>query len=126
MESEVSHCSRSVLERAIYHSGTRVWNPKIHTGEPHPQKIDSHQLNIVAELGSTAAVIQGIKSRVGISILSPIAVAEDLKAGTVSALEISGVNLKRSFYLTRHKERSPSPLCKTFMAFINELDLPAP
>ena len=42
-------------------------------------------LNIISEMGSTAAVIQGIKSKVGISILSTIAVAEELKAGTLKA-----------------------------------------
>jgi DNA-binding transcriptional LysR family regulator len=35
-------------------------------------------LNIVSEMGSTEAVIQGIKSKVGLSILSPIAIAEEL------------------------------------------------
>jgi DNA-binding transcriptional LysR family regulator len=80
----------------------------------------SENLNIIAELGSTEAVIQGIKSKVGISILSTIAVAEELKAGTLKALTIKKLNLKRSFYLITHKQRSPSPLCNAFINFLKK------
>jgi DNA-binding transcriptional LysR family regulator len=80
----------------------------------------SENLNIIAELGSTEAVIQGIKSKVGISILSTIAVAEQLKAETLKALSIKKLNLKRSFYLITHKHRSPSPLCKAFINFLKK------
>jgi DNA-binding transcriptional LysR family regulator len=75
-------------------------------------------LNIISEMGSTAAIIQGIKSKVGISILSTIAVAEELKAGTLKALAIKDLNLKRSFYLIRHTQRSASPLCRAFNEFL--------
>jgi len=78
-------------------------------------------LNIVAEMGSTGAVIQGIKNGIGLSILSPIAVAEDIEAGTLRALSITGLNLKRHFYLTRHKDRTASPLCNAFEKFLKSL-----
>jgi len=80
----------------------------------------SENLNIVAEMGSTEAVIQGIKSNVGVSILSTIAVAEELKAGTLKALTIKELNLKRSFYLITHKQRSASPICKAFISFLEK------
>ena len=80
----------------------------------------TQDLNIIAEMGSTASVIQGIKGNVGISILSSIAVAEELQAGTLKALSIQGLNLKRSFYLTRHRHRSISPLCKAFINFLKK------
>jgi DNA-binding transcriptional LysR family regulator len=76
------------------------------------------QLNIVAEMGSTAAVIQGIKSGVGISILSMIAVAEDIASGALKSLSIEGLNLKRYFYLTQHNFRSISPVNKAFIQFL--------
>lgn len=82
----------------------------------------SERLNIIAEMGSTEAVIQGIKNKVGISILSTIAVAEELQAGTLKALTIKGLNLKRSFYITRHRHRSASPLSKAFMEFLKRVD----
>ncbi len=85
-----------------------------------PKGLSNQGFNIIAELGSTEAVIQGIKSKVGISILSPIAVSDELEAGTLKALKIKGHTLKRNFYLTRHKDRSASPLCKAFIKFIKE------
>lgn len=66
-------------------------------------------LKTVAIMGSTEAVRQGIKNHVGISILSPIAVADDVRAGALKTIEVEGLELKRCFYLTRHKNRTPSP-----------------
>ncbi len=88
--------------------------------------ISREKLNIAAELGSTAAVIQGIKANIGISILSPIAVAEDLQTGKLKALKIKGLNLKRNFYLSKHKARNSSPLCLAFEAFITSCQFIVP
>ena len=76
-------------------------------------------LNVVARIGSTEAIRQGVKNRMGISILSAIAVAEDVAAGKIRTLTIDGLNLKRAFYLTHHRHRSLSPLGRTFIDFIN-------
>lgn len=77
-------------------------------------------LNIVARIGSTEAVRQGIKNHMGVSILSAIAVADDVEAGKLRILTIDGLNLKRAFYLTQHRHRSISPLCQTFIDFIHK------
>ncbi len=74
--------------------------------------------NIVTELGSTEAVVQGVKNKIGLSIISPIAVSEELKAGILKAIPISGLDLKRHFYLTRHKHRSLSPTAQAFAQFL--------
>lgn len=80
-------------------------------------------LKVVAHIGSTEAIRQGIKSHMGVSILSAIAVSDDVAAGALKTLTIKGLNLKRAFYLTHHRQRSLSPLCKTFVDFINNEDL---
>jgi DNA-binding transcriptional LysR family regulator len=77
-------------------------------------------LNVVAELGSTQAICQGIKTGTGVSVISKLAVAEDLQAGKLDALEVDGLDLKRNFYLTQHRYRSRSPLCKAFVGFLKE------
>lgn len=76
------------------------------------------ELKCVAQMGNTAAVVQGVRYGLGVSILSPIAVSEELKMGNLKALPIEGLDLKRSFYLTRHKYRSASPICKAFIEFL--------
>ena len=77
-------------------------------------------LNITAELGSTEAVRQGIKNKLGVSILSTLAVSEDLETGSLAAVNVKGLQLKRNFYLTRHKYRSLSPLSRIFMEFLHK------
>ena len=82
------------------------------------------KFNIVAEIGNTAAVIQGIKSGIGVSILSRIAVAEEIASGALKALTIEGIDLKRNFYLTRHKLRTGSPINNAFIQYLkNTLSL---
>jgi len=77
-------------------------------------------LKVVAELGSTQAICQAIKTGAGISILSTMAVAEDLQAGKLNALEVDGLDLRRNFYFTLHRYRSPSPLAEAFARFLEE------
>ena len=76
--------------------------------------------NIVSELGSTESVIQGVRNNIGLSIVSPIAVADELNSGGLKALRIEGLNLKRHFYLTRHKDRSLSPPGQAFMVYLSK------
>ena len=74
-------------------------------------------LNACVTMGNTTSVIQGILNGVGISILSTIAVEDDLKNGRLHALSIKGLDLDRYFYLTYAKKRTLSPICNKFIAF---------
>lgn len=76
------------------------------------------EFRIVAQMGSTEAVRQGIKNRVGVSILPAIAVDDDVKAGALHKLTIAELDLKRRFFLTCPAKRAPSPLSRTFMSFL--------
>jgi len=76
-------------------------------------------LKVVARIGSTEAIRQGIKNRIGVSILSAIAVSGDVAAGQLKTLTIDGLDLKRAFYLTHHRHRSLSPVGQTFIEFID-------
>lgn len=74
--------------------------------------------NITAEIGSTEAVREAVKSGLGVSIISRLAVAGEIASGTLSAVGIEGIRLSRSFYLTGHTERSASPVCRAFTDFV--------
>ncbi|GAB6143511.1 selenium metabolism-associated LysR family transcriptional regulator [Desulfocicer niacini] len=82
--------------------------------------IHPDQLNIVARLGNTTAVVQGILNHAGISILSPIAVADELQQQRLFAIKIEGVDLTRHFFMTTHGKRTISPLAKLFIQFIKD------
>lgn len=75
-------------------------------------------LSTTVIMGNSISVIQGILSGLGISILSSIAVEEELKTGRLAALSVEGLDLTRYFYLTLARKRSRSPLCEKFITFI--------
>jgi DNA-binding transcriptional LysR family regulator len=79
-------------------------------------------LRIVAEMGSTEAIKQGIKAGIGISIVSRIALTDELRAGSMCTVAIDEVTLQRSFYIIRHRGRTLSPLCQTFERFLHRID----
>ncbi len=99
-------------------SGTRMVIKQVM--EEHGLSIG--RLNVVAELGSTEAVKQSVKDGMGVSILSVLAVGEELRQGSLVAIEIRGIKFNRSLYLIQRKNRQSSPLCSAFLGHIdNEL-----
>jgi len=82
--------------------------------------LDLSRLQIVAEMGSTEAVRQGVKAEVGIAILSRRAVAEDIERGALVAVPLANLRLSRPFYLVTRKNRQPSPICSTFLDFLQQ------
>lgn len=77
--------------------------------------LDLGRLEVVAEMGSTEAVRQGIKSQIGVSILSHKAVEEDLRYGHLVRVDIRGIRIVRPLYLALRKNRQMSPLCNAFL-----------
>ncbi|MGD2126974.1 MAG: selenium metabolism-associated LysR family transcriptional regulator [Desulfobacteraceae bacterium] len=78
--------------------------------------IDSFR--VVARLGSSTAVKEGIKAGFGVSILSSRALDTELKTGILKALKVKGLPMWRSFYLIRDKRRIASPLCEALLDFL--------
>lgn len=79
---------------------------------------DIDSLNIIARFGSSTAVKEGIKSGLGISILSLRALNTELKTGILKALKIENLAMLRKFYLIRDKRRNVSPLCESMLDFL--------
>ncbi|MDJ0885379.1 MAG: selenium metabolism-associated LysR family transcriptional regulator [Desulfobacterales bacterium] len=73
-----------------------------------------NDFSIVAEMGSTTAVLQAVKSGMGISILSMLAVNEEQRGGRLWALDIEGLTIERAFFLIQDKRRTASPLARVF------------
>ncbi len=78
---------------------------------------DSNRLNIRVTMGNTTSVIQGILNHAGISILSTIAVRDDIDNGRLAALSVKGLDLNRYFYLTLSAKRTLSPISEKFIEF---------
>ena len=73
---------------------------------------------IVAQLGSPAAVKEGIKHDLGVSIMSLRAVETEVAAGSLAIVPVKGLSLPRKFFLIRDKRRTLSPLCRAFADFV--------
>lgn len=81
---------------------------------------DPQSLNIVAEMGSTDAIRQAIKAKVGVSILSRRAIADALNFQQLCQISIQDLSFTRHFYLVTHKKRSRSPIGEAFVDFLME------
>ena len=81
---------------------------------------DLSRLKVVAEMGSTEAVLQGIKQGIGASVLSRQAVDEHLDCGFLAVAEIQQVRFTRPLYLIQRRGRQASPLCTAFLDFLCE------
>ena len=82
--------------------------------------MDIKELNAVAVLGSTDSVKQAIKSGLGASILSRVAVQDELNCGILKEIKIRGLKMKRSFYLITHEKRAlPNPY-KAFYSYLKD------
>ena len=103
-------------------SGTRMVMNRIL--ESHG--FDPARLQVVAEMGSTEAIRQGVKARIGIAIISQQAVAEDLERGNLAAVALDGVRFLRPFYLVQRRHRQLSPLCLAFLEHVRLSNHEAP
>ncbi|MEN6437441.1 MAG: selenium metabolism-associated LysR family transcriptional regulator [Syntrophobacter sp.] len=77
--------------------------------------VPSSRLNVVAEMGSTEAVRQSVKARIGVAILSSFAVNEDITGGMLCQVSIKGLRIHRPFFLAQRRNRELSPLCSAFL-----------
>lgn len=79
-----------------------------------------HALNVVAEIGSTEALCQAVKTGVGLSIVSARAVQEDLDTGILCATQLKNIDFTRRFYIITVKKGVQSPVCNDFLQFLKE------
>ena len=82
--------------------------------------VDPSGINIVAEMGSTEAVKQAVKAGLGVSIVSSVAVAEDLHHSSLKVVPFKGKRFLRSFYISTHRGRTMSPIGQAFLDFLKK------
>ncbi|MFC1884032.1 selenium metabolism-associated LysR family transcriptional regulator [Thermodesulfobacteriota bacterium] len=74
--------------------------------------------NVVARLGTSTAVKEGIKAGLGISILSIRAIYTELDKGMLKSLKMKDIPMRRNFFLIRDRRRVASPICKGMIDFL--------
>ena len=81
-------------------------------------KFGTDTFQVSARFGSSTAIKEGIKSGLGVSILSKRAIDTELRAGLLKALKIKGLPISRNFFLIQNKLRIASPSCQAMLNFL--------
>ncbi len=108
---ELSHIPLVVRERG---SGTRMETERA----IREAGIEPERLNIVAEMGSTQALVGAIKSGLGLAFMSKLAIHEHVRRKMLKEVKIRGVSIERYFHIITHSKRSPSPATRKFKEFL--------
>ena len=95
-------------------SGTRRWI-ELYLQRHLPGGVAS--LQIAAELGALDAVKQAVLRGLGVSILSACSIQDEVAAGLMGAVRITGGSLRRSFYVLV-ADHSKSRLSRLFTQFL--------
>lgn len=72
------------------------------------------------EVGSNEAIKRAVEKHLGLAILPPAVVNEEIKEGLLKALPLKGPSLALSFYVIYHKEKRSSPLIHAFVEVLKE------
>jgi DNA-binding transcriptional LysR family regulator len=97
-------------------SGTR----KVFSNILEKEGLRESDLDVVAEIGSTAAVKEAVKAGIGVAILSKRAVLDDMDCGRLVAVSIQKHDMERPFYLVQRKNRDLSPVAAAFVDYIRK------
>lgn len=76
------------------------------------------QFKVVAELGSTTALKEGVKAGIGAAVISPQAVKDECHWGVMKAFRIEELGLERCFYLVKRSRRTLPPPVEELESFI--------
>jgi len=88
--------------------------------EKHLERIGValEDLDVVAEIGSSRALIQAVRSGMGMAFLSRISIQKDISQKTLKIVPYKGPALLRNFYIITHRLRYRSLICKSFIDFL--------
>ncbi|NMB42004.1 MAG: LysR family transcriptional regulator [Firmicutes bacterium] len=81
-------------------------------------------LNVVAYLESQEAIKEAVKTGLGVTVISRLAVNKELMFGSIKGYRLPGLRMERNFYLIYRKNRIFSPLSQAFLNYcVNNLKL---
>ena len=72
------------------------------------------------ELGSVEAIKQVVMSGLGIGYFSALTVCNEISAGWLVRLRVSGLTAGRAFYIVRHRLKKETPMLAAFIAFAKQ------
>lgn len=82
--------------------------------------IDSGEIRVVMELGTTRAVISAVECGLGLGIVSRLAAHDSLQLGKISEVNLSSGAIYRSLYLAWNNNKYQSFAARVFQAVLRE------
>ncbi len=79
-------------------------------------------LNVVGVLGGTDAIRQAMKEGLGVSVISRIAIEDELQSGQLKSLTLEGFSIKRAFSVVTHPKRTLPQRYQVFLDFLLRSD----
>ena len=85
--------------------------------------IKADSVNVVAEVGSTEAVLASVEAGMGISLVSQWAVKKAENARKIKAMKVEGLEFKRNFYVVFPRQKQRRKSVDMFLDFLREAKL---
>lgn len=82
--------------------------------------VSMEKLRVVAEVGSSDAILQGIKQGLGLSIMSSLAVRDDHDHGRLRMVPLAGGRIHRPLFVALRKNREMTPLANAFLEHLSQ------
>jgi DNA-binding transcriptional LysR family regulator len=76
------------------------------------------EMNVTLEMGSTAAIKDGVKRGLGVSFVSRSTVGRELSSGELTSVSVRGLVLTRYLYVIYHRRRPLAPAASAFLHFL--------
>jgi DNA-binding transcriptional LysR family regulator len=83
--------------------------------------VNLRSLRVVAELGSSEAVLRAVLCGAGSAFVSRFAVSRELGDGSLVENQLSGLDIKRSFYLAQRKWGTLSPAADAMLQVMGSM-----
>lgn len=109
---------RSLLEEPLVLREIGSGTQKTFDDALRKKGVDVQELNIRARLQSTEAVKLAVAAGLGVGIISELAAAREIAAGTLLRFTLIDLDLERSFYIITHKRKVLSPPVEMLKRFI--------
>jgi len=76
------------------------------------------QLKASMQFNCVEAIKKAVEAKLGVSVVSKHSISSEITSGTLTVINVTGINLKRKLNLIYHKEKRFSPLGKALLDFV--------
>ena len=123
MKEQGMHGSELLYRPLILREGTSGTRQAIDAYFKH-HRITADSLQIVAQIDSPEAIKSSVSRDLGVSILSNLAVQDEVNAGKLLTFDLDAEGVYRKIYLCWRKDMVATPLEQAFIAFLRKSVIP--